>query len=329
MKMTVGQLNLTVFSSALLCFGTVCATPAQAVPQRPWYLAAFDRVLRVVHTEGTAADAAPKDLQNIEQPYVTRIVKEDGSITIKGKIPTEGDLKILQGVAAATSPGLTLNDNSLIDAAVPDHDNWLAAMTFALRQLGKLESGQAHLNNRSIAIEGITKSGDDFAAVQKKLRDEAPKALELQASIKQHDVHPFVWFAQLQAGSITLSGHVPDKQDNVLCSHAQGLFQNLKVNNTMQFANGQPRDWLAAAKVALDMLSLLYAGNAEVSENVVRLEGIYASSAMAAVLKSYSERLPAGFKLETNILERVPRGPGTRAEDVNLAAHTATTALNP
>ena len=204
-------------------------------------------------------------------------------------------------------------------------------MTFALRQLSKLETGQAYLSNRSIVIQGVIKSGDDFAAVQKKLRDEAPKTIDIQVALKPHDVHPFVWLAQLQPGSVTLSGHVPDKQDNALYSYAQGVFQNLKVNNTMEFADGQPRDWLTAAKVSLDMLSLLYAGNAEVSDNVVKLEGIYASPAMVDVLKSYSERLPKGFRLETNILEPVTRSPAARAEDVNLAAQTQAVAasLNP
>ena len=81
----------------------------------------------------------------------------------------------MQGVAAATSPGAAFTDKSRLNANVPDRDAWLAAMTFALRQLGKLERGVAQFRNSSIIIEGVTKSGDDFASVQKKLRDEAPK----------------------------------------------------------------------------------------------------------------------------------------------------------
>ncbi len=325
--MTVGRRNLTVFSSALFCFGTICATPSQAVPQRPWYLAAFDNVLRVVQSTG---QAALKDAdKQLDQPYISRIAKDDGSITVKGDVPSESDLKILQGVVAATSPGATFVDKSRVNANVPDRDNWLAAMTFALRQLGKLEHGVAMLRNSSIAIEGVIKSGDDFAAVQKKLRDEAPKGVNLHAALKPHDVHPFVWLAQLQPGALNLSGHVPDQQDGILCNYAQNLFQNLKVNNSMEFAKGEPRDWLAATEVALDMLSLLYAGNAAISDNVIKLEGIYSSPAMVALLKSYSQRLPAGFRLETNIMEPVARAPAARVEDINLAAHTAPASLNP
>src|SRR5262249_20960507 len=280
-EMTVGRLNLTVFSSALLCFGTFCTTPSQALPQQPWYMTAVDRFLRVVHNDSKDGQVTAADKQ-LDQNYFSRITKEENTITLKGDVPSDSDLKILQGVAAATSPGATLADKSHLNVNVPDRDVWLAAMTFALRQLGKLDHGSAQLRNNFIAIEGVTKAGDDFAAVQKKLREETPKVLTLQVALKPHDVHPFVWFAQLQPGTLNLSGHVPDKQDKVLCDYAQNLFQTLKVNNTMEFAKGEPRDWLVATQVALDMLSLLYAGSAAISDNVVRLEGIYSSPAMVA-----------------------------------------------
>jgi OmpA-OmpF porin, OOP family len=327
--MAVGRLDLTVFSSALFCFGAICATPSEAMPRSPWYMAAFDRFLRVVHNEGPAVDTLPKEAQKIDQPYVSRITKEDGAIVLKGQVPSESDVKILQGVAAATSPGVSVTDKSRIDAAVPNHDNWLAAMTFALRQLGKLEYGTAFLRNSSITIEGVTKSGDDFAAVQKKLHDETPKGVDLNAALKPHDVHPFVWVARLQSGSITMSGHVPDRQDQVLCSYAEGIFKNVKINNNMDVAKGEPRDWLTAAKATLDMLSLLSAGSAELSDNVIKLDGFYSSPAMLSLLKVYGERLPKSFRLETNILEAFSRTPGARAEDINLAARTAPASFGP
>jgi OOP family OmpA-OmpF porin len=327
--MTVGSFNLTVFSSALFCFGSLVANPSHAAPQRPWYLAAFDRVLRVVSSDGQDAQLKDVEKQLQQASYTSRIAKQESTITLTGDVPSESDVRILQGVAAATSPGAAVTDKSRLNPNISDRDSWLAAMTFALRQLGKLEHGSAVLRNSSIAIEGVTKAGDDFAVVQKKLRDEAPKGLNLQVALKPHDVHPFVWLAQLQPGVLTLSGHVPDQQDVVLCNHAQDLFRNLQVKNGMEFAKGEPRDWLSATKLALDMLALLYTGNAAVSDNVIKLEGIYSSPAMVDLLKSYSQRLPKGFRLETNILEPVARAPAARVEDVNLAAHNIPASMSP
>ncbi len=326
--MTVGRLNLTVFSSALFCFGTFVATPSHALPQSPWYQAAVERFLRVVHNEIQTGQPAPSE-KLLDQPYASRITREDNTITLKGDVPTDSDLKIVQGVAAATAPGATFVDKGKVNPNVPDRDGWLTSMTFALRQLGKLEHGTVLMRNGFIAIDGVTKAGDDFAAVQKKLRDEAPKGAILEVSLKPHDVHPFVWFAQLQPGTLILSGHVPDKQDQILCNYAQSLFQNLKVNNSMEFAKGEPRDWIAATQISLDMLSVLYAGSVAVSDNVVRVEGIYSSPAMVPLLKSYIQKLPPGYKVETNILEPVARAPIARAEDVNLASHSASATLNP
>jgi hypothetical protein len=325
--MTVGSLNLTVFTSALFCFGIVAPPPSQALPDRPWYLVAFDGVLRVVSSDG---QAMPRELEKqLDQTYTSRVTKEQNTITLRGNVPSESDLKILQGVAAATSPGATLVDKSRINANVPDRDAWLAGMTFALRQLGKLENGNAVLRNASIAIDGVTKADDDFAAIQKKLRDEAPKGLNLEVALKPHDVHPFVWLAQLQHGTLTLSGHVPDQQDKVLCGYAEGLFHNLKVNNSMEFAKGEPQDWLVATKLALDMLALLYTGNVAVVDNVVKLEGIYSSPGMVDLLKTYAQRMPRAFRLETNILEPVARAPAARAEDVSLAARGLPASMSP
>lgn len=326
--MTAGRLNLTVFSSFLFCFGTICAMPVQAASQKPWYRSAMDRVLLAVNNDGEAALEPKNAKAKADQAYFSRIIKDENTITLKGDIPSDGDLRILQGVAAATSPGAGFADKSRLNASVPDRDAWLAAMTFALRQLARLEHGAASLRGSSIMIEGVTKSGDDFAAVQMKLRDEAPKGLNIQTAVKPHDDHPFIWVAQLHPGSINLAGHVPHQQDRELCDYAQNLFQNLKVDNGMESAEGQPRNWLEATKAALDMLSLLYAGTAAVSDNTIRLEGIYSSPAMVALLKVYSQKLPAGYRLETHILEPVAKAPG-RTEDVSLAAHTALPQINP
>jgi hypothetical protein len=326
--MRLGNSGLGIFSSALLCLAMIVTTPSQAVPQRPWYFAAFDLVLHVASNDTDAA--AQKDAaKQIEQAYLSRLTKADeGTITLRGQVPSESDLKILQGVAAATSPGAAVVDKSRVNANVPDRDGWLAAMTFALRQLGKLQSGSAELQNAAITIEGVTKAKDDFAAVQKKLQEEAPKGLRLHLALKPHDVHPFVWTAQLQQRALTLTGYVPEQQAQILCAHAHTLFRDVTVNDGMAVAKGEPRDWLAATKLSLEMLSLLYSGNVVISDNVIKLDGIYFSPATVEMLGAYSKRLPAGFRLEKNI--SVAKSP-LSGEDVSLAAHDSrpSTSMNP
>ncbi|MBT3069436.1 hypothetical protein KKP04_00945 [Rhodomicrobium sp. Az07] len=307
-------------------------SPAQAVPSQPWYMAAFDHVMRVlVNSEGSAVqvpnDPAAKP-QNVD-PYFSRVIKEAGTITLRGSVPSDGDLKVLQGVAAATAPGASVVDKTRINPDVPNRDAWLAAMTFALRQVGKLNTGSASLRNAAIVIEGVTKADDDFTIIQKKVREEAPKGVNLQVALKPHDARPFVWLAQLQHGAVHLSGHVPSDHDKVISGHAQVLFQNLTINSSMEKTKGEPKGWIEATKVSLEMLSLLYAGSVAITDMVVKIDGIYSSPAMVDLLKVYSKRLPDGFTLETNILEPVARAPAARAEDMSFAAHRARASYNP
>jgi hypothetical protein len=328
--MRLGNFNLTLFSSALLCFASVLPRPAEAIPQRLWPADRSKSILRVVNGEAKSDKTPAKEAaRKIEQAYLSRLTKEGATITLRGHVPSETDLKILQGVAAATSPGASVVDKSRVNTNVGDRDIWLAAMTFALRQLSKLQSGQAVLKNAGIVIEGVTSADDDFAAVQKKVRDEAPRGLTVEVALRPHDVHPFVWIAQLRPGAVDLRGYVPDRQDQVLYDHAQGLFQNLKVNNGMEFAKGEPQDWLAATKVALEMLSLLYAGNVSMSDTEIKIDGIYSSPAMVDLLKTYSRRLPRGFTLVNTVLEPVAKAPAPRAEDVSLASQESRASMNP
>lgn len=328
--MTVGNRGLTLLSAAVFCLGFASAPSSYAV-ETPWYAAAFKNMLRAVNLDGKPESQGQRENEKpAENPYFSKVVKEENTITLRGQVPSEGDLKILQGVVAATSPGATFVDKTKVSANVPDRDTWLAGMTFSLRQLSKLQSGSAVLRNNLITLDGVTKADDDFAAVQQKLTEEVPKGLVLeQVGVRPPAVRPFVWLAQLQHGSLSLSGHVPSEFDQTLFTYAQTLFQNIKVSNAMASAGGAPEDWISAAKLSLDMLTLLQQGNVTLNDRVIKLDGVFASSGMSDFLNEYRQRLPKGFKLETNILEPASRTPAVRAEETNLAARRAAGALNP
>jgi hypothetical protein len=96
----------------------------------------------------------------------------------------------------------------------------------------------------------------------------------------------------------------------------------------MEVAKGEPQDWLAATKLSLEMLSLLFSGNVAISDNVIKLDGSYSSPAMVELIGAYSKRLPVGFTLEKNISAAKSPLP---TEDVSLAAHDSRspTSMNP
>ncbi len=326
--MRAGNRGLAVASAALVFFSFASAPPSYSMVDKPWYSGVFSGV-RAVHLDGKSGTEAPREAdKQAEQPYVSRIIKQDNTITLKGQVPSDGDLKLLTGIVAATSPGATFVDKTKPNANVPDRDTWLAAMTFALRQLAKLENGSAILRDTVITIDGVTRAEDDFSTIQKKLREEVPKGLVLQVGLRPAAVRPFIWFAQIQPGYVSLSGYVPNEMDQVLLSYVQTQFQNAKIDNAMAFAVGAPEEWLAAAKLSLDMLALLQTGSATLSDRVIKVDGIYASSEMAELFKLYRQKLPKGFRLEASVTPPVSRATPARVEDV-MAVHAAPAALNP
>lgn len=326
-EMVVLNRGLTVLSATVFCLGFASATSTYATVETQWYAQAFENMLRSVNLDGKS-EAQPKSAP-VDSQYFSRVVKEDNTITLRGQVPSEGDLKILQGVVAATSPGATLVDKTKVSGNVPDRDTWLAGMTFSLRQLSKLQSGSVILRNNLITIDGVTKVDDDFVAVQQKLAEEVPKGLVLeQVGVHPPAVRPFVWLAQLNNGILNLGGHVPAEFDRTLFTYAQTLFQNNKVSNAMASAVGAPDDWISAAKLSLDMLTLLRQGSVTINDRVIRLDGVLASPGMTEFLNGYRQRLPKGFKLEANILEPALHIPAVRADETSLSVRKPAV-LNP
>jgi hypothetical protein len=275
------------------------------------------------------ANATPASTPPAVQSYVSRVIKDEDTIVLRGETPSEADGKILQGVVADTSPSATFIDKSSTNARVPDHDTWLAAMTFALRQLGKLDHGSAVLCDFSITIDGVTKADNDFASFKRRLAEEAPKGIKLQIALKPHEAHPFVWTAQLRPEGVNLAGYVPDGQDQVLNDYAQSAFPNYKINNNMALAAGEPKGWIDAAKVSLDILGLLHSGSVTLSDTVIKVDGTFASPGMTEAIRRYMARLPRGFRVEMNVVEQVTGSAPSRPQDMSFVGGALPASLNP
>jgi hypothetical protein len=278
--------------------------------------------------EGPPPDSADEQSEAAAQPkpFVSRLSREDGSITLRGDVPSDEDKKTIQGVIAATLPGLTFVDKARISENVPDRDIWLAGMNFALRQLAKLEKGRATLHNNEITLEGSARTEQDFKLMQQKLREELPNGIVLaKSALNPPSVSPFVWLAQLQGGSVNLSGHVPLEADQDLFFHARSIFGAFHVNNSMAWALGAPKEWSEAAKISLSILNLLQQGTVILTDTVITVDGILAGPNTADQIRAMGNLLPRGFKLEANVVgaEMVPARASGAPEELNVAAkHT-------
>ncbi len=334
--------------SAVMGLSLALAVPALALPIASWPGGSSGSSVRPIDLEAQQKpypaeprDAAPANAgqpvkpeqepaETSTKPYVSRIVKEDGTITLRGHVPSDEDKKTIQGVIAATFPGSNFVDKAKVNANVPNRDDWLAGMNFALRQLAKLESGTAHLRDNQVSFEGAAKTEQDFKLMQQKLREEVPNGVVLgEVALKPPSVSPFVWLAQMQAGSVSLSGHVPLELDQDVFVYAKSLFGSFHVTNSMALALGAPKDWVEAAKLSLNILTLLQQGTVIVTDTVITVDGVLATAHTADHVKALSERLPKGFKLETSVIEAdmLPRSGST--EEVSVAAKRTVYTVSP
>lgn len=294
--------------AAVFCSAIAIALPAVATPLQMLcgVSAPAGHVRKVNSQPGQIAgqdNGGSERREAGEKPYTSRLVKDGGSITLRGNVPSEDDKKTIQGVIAATFPTANFVDKAKIDKDVPSRDDWLAGMNFALRQLAKLERGTAHVRNNEVSFEGAAQTEQDFRRMQQRLREEVPNGVILgEVALKPPSVSPFVWLAQMQAGSVSLSGHVPLELDNHLFIYAKSLFGSFQVSNSMALAVGAPDDWLNAAKVSLNILSMLEQGTVIVTDRLITVDGVLGRSYTVENVRALREQLPKGFKLETSVL---------------------------
>jgi hypothetical protein len=277
--------------------------------------------------EPEAAQPAPAAAQNAEEapkPFVTRLSNENGSITLRGDVPSDEDKKTIQGVIAATFPGLAFVDKTRNSQAVTDRDAWLAGMNFALRQLAKLERGTAVLTNNVVSFDGAARNEQDFKLLQQKVQEEAPDGVTLgQVTLKPPSVSPFVWLAQLQGGSVNLSGHVPLEVDHDLFSYAKSLFSAFQVNNSMAMALGAPKQWADAARLSLEILGLLQQGTVMLTDTVITVDGVLAASNTLDQVRAMGSLVPRGYKFEVSVAEpeiAPARATGALVDEVSVAS---------
>ena len=94
--MTVANRALAGIAGIAFVLVLTVAAPSYAAMDG-WYSFAFAHLFRFAN--GAPALPAQRDEKAIEKNYLTRLFKDENSITLKGLVPSEADLKVIQGPA--------------------------------------------------------------------------------------------------------------------------------------------------------------------------------------------------------------------------------------
>lgn len=251
------------------------------------------------------------------RPYTMTLTRgADGTLTLSGHVPDDAVKAAITAAAAKAMPQTALTNNLLVAAGLPNGLDWAAAGGFGLDLLAKLKSGTVRLVDNAFSIEGIAADGSALTAAKAAIREPLAAGLKLdRAVIGLGTISPYVWDLARDDKGFVLTGYYPDE-----ASH-KSVLDRLKeraygaaIEDRSMLAVGAPRSWLSGAMFAVDQLTRLVRGKANLTDSRLTINGEAVSVRAATEMQNFIRtRLPAGFSSEAAIKLADP-GPPISAE---------------
>ncbi len=212
---------------------------------------------------------------------VTR--RPDGAVRLDGYVSSDMAQRLILSAAAEIATGAAItNDLQLARGLAADIDE--AALTaFAMRLAGLVRDGRVEVVDRSINVSGLAIDAEAVGETRGLMREARPGGTrEGTVALEARPVSPYHLQVRRDAGTLILSGHVPDEtaRQQVL-SRARSLFVQERIANRLRLADGAPAGLLTTVGAALAPLSTLATGEIEISDQALRLSGesLYPGSA--------------------------------------------------
>jgi hypothetical protein len=255
-------------------------------------------VVQRVGTKGASADQKSRPI------YVWAAIRNNSGVKLRGAIPSEEDRQTMLGMAKAHFPNLSIEQNLKIVEGGPPRDEWLGAVSFALKQLSHLKRGAVRLSNANLKVTGEATSAEDYTEVKRALAGSLPTGISLSGEdVRAPVVDPFVFRADLGRNALSLTGSVPSEDSRKEVHElSRQLFARPGLDDRLEVASGAPKDWDEAVSAALRALSRLESGRVAMSGLAVSIEGV-APDQVTAVDVSYKLRrdLPKIFSTSESI----------------------------
>jgi OOP family OmpA-OmpF porin len=232
-------------------------------------------------------------------PFVWSVQRDMRTVRLSGAVPGESARRALVDLARSAFPDASVHDDLRLARGALSESQWLAASGFVIRQLAQLPRGAASLSDLSLTFEGATTSADAYRAVMQSLSQEVPDGVTVTVvRVSGPPVIPYPWVAQRDNGSLVLSGFTPSPVLRAdLVAAARRAMPGVSVVDRMQYGDGAPPIFAAAARLALDRLGELTDGRAALQDNVLALDGRTAdAAAYDRVMRGLGQR-PDGLML--------------------------------
>lgn len=219
-------------------------------------------------TAPTNTEAAAPALPKVAD-YWFSASYSDGKIVLDGYVPDEPLRARLAQTLAVDVSALELADGA--------PQKFAEMVNFGMALMGQMSSGRFAIRANIMTVEGVASNPRAFERVTDLSRTGAPAGVVLAMTrITPAPADPFTWTASRNSeGDVELSGYVPDTQTRDALVAASGD----AVTTNLAFASGAPDAFAANAEAAIDIISALQTGRAELSAAGWKLTGVAATDA--------------------------------------------------
>jgi hypothetical protein len=246
------------------------------------------------------------------ETYTWTAIREERRIKIRGHVPTENDRRTILGFIKAAMPDLEVDDKMTLAGGSPPRQTWLGSVSFALVQLGQLNSGSVRLAGTNLIVSGEAKTTAAYRFIKSSLSTQLPEGTQIQEhNISPPVVSPYSWRVKYTGSAVSMGGYVPSEDVHAqILERTRNLFPGKTVEDTMELASGAPNGWLWAVSASLTQLHRLQSGRVKLKDTVLEFQGVALNKGTAKdVTASIRHSLPATYRSSEEITVQENAGP--------------------
>lgn len=237
-----------------------------------------------------------------QKPNSIAIVRSEDRLKLRGSVPNEEALKTVIGMANANFPGLDISTKLETDPNMTDPERWLTGVGFGLSQLKHVSSGRSVLAGADLSFRGLAAKPGAYELLTEAFTEKAPQGISVKHEVTPPKAAPYTWTIRRDADQVILGGYAPSKVAKAsMVWLANQLFPGASVVDRTVIANGEPQDWLAAARLAVEVLDHLRSGSVTLGPSEVKVEGVAKSPDSAQAISGFKDAVPPGFNFRESV----------------------------
>jgi outer membrane protein OmpA-like peptidoglycan-associated protein/osmotically-inducible protein OsmY len=210
-------------------------------------------------------------------PYLLGAKYDGRQVLLTGYAPDEKAHDAAVASAKKAFAGKGVVDKLEIAGGAPK--DFARTVDTALRELARLESGEASLKDAELTLAGMADTEVNAESIGKALRSGVGGGTKTIDRINYRIARlpvakPYVTASAIDGGVLVLGGHAPSEEaKKALIAYAQQQHPRLRIEDRITLASGEPSSWLACSQAGLRSLGRLGNGRFELRDQRYGLTG--------------------------------------------------------